>query len=184
MRFLTALLGLGLLAIFATAAEEEKKVEVGKRAPRITLQAANIQKAFPDKKDAKSLTIPEDVKGKNVVLFFFPKAMTRGCTIESCGFRDKTDQFAKLDTVVIGISTDTLDDQMKFTDKEKLNFPLFADPEKKATKAYGVLGNRGFASRWTFVIDKDGIVRKIYDQVSPNRHPEEVLEYVEKNLKK
>jgi len=126
----------------------------------------------------------KDLKGKNVVLFFFPKAMTKGCTIESCGFRDKADQFAKLNTVVIGISTDKVEDQLKFTDKEKLSFPLFADPDKKAVQAFGVLGKNGLAMRWTFVIDKEGMVRKIYNQVTPAKHPEEVLEYVEKNLKK
>ena len=81
-----------------------------------------------------------------VVLYFFPKAFTSGCTIESCGFRDVSDKLAQLDTVVIGISTDTLEDQQKFTDKESLNFPLFADPDKKIAREYGVLNpSRGVA---------------------------------------
>jgi len=191
LRFLLlTALGLGVLAfanLNMSAAEEKNaaaKVEEGKPAPQITLEATQIDKVLPGNKDAKMLNIPKDTKGKNVVLFFYPKAMTRGCTIESCGFRDKAADFAKLDTVVIGISTDNLEDQQKFTDKEKLTYPLLADPEKKATKTYGVLGNSGFANRWTFVIDKDGVVRKIYSKVNVSNHPTEVLEFVEKNLKK
>ena len=119
-----------------------------------------------------------------MVLYFYPKAMTSGCTVESCGFRDVADQFAKLDTVVIGISTDKLDAQQQFTDKEKLNFPLMADADKSASQAFGVLSraNPNMASRYTFVIDKEGIIRKVYLKVNPQNHPEEVLAYVKENL--
>src|SRR5262249_36762604 len=113
-----------------------------------------------------------------------PKAMTSGCTIESCGFRDVVDKFAALDTVVIGISTDKLEDQQKFTDKEHLNFPLIADSGKEATKAYGALSPRGMASRYTFVIDKQGKIRKVYTTVSPKNHPEEVLTFIKEHLAK
>jgi peroxiredoxin Q/BCP len=185
MRVLSALL-LGVVALLAAAADEPKKVEEGKPAPEVTLPVANIETAFPNKKNAKTLTIPKDVKGKNVVLFFYPKAMTKGCTIESCGFRDKIDQLAKLDTVVIGISTDKLEDQNKFTEKEKLNFPLLADTEKTVAKEFGVplVGPQmGYAARWTFIIDKKGVVRKIYKMVTPDKHPDEVIEYIRENLK-
>src|SRR5262249_24290841 len=121
---------------------------------------------------------------KTVVLFFFPKAMTPGCTVESCGFRDKIEDLAKLDTVVIGISVDTLEDQQKFTDKEKLNFPLYADTTKEVTKAYGVLGSNGLPMRQTFIIDKEGNVRKIFTTVKPQGHPDEVITYIKENLKK
>jgi peroxiredoxin Q/BCP len=93
-------------------------------------------------------------------------------------------QFAELDTVVIGISTDNLADQKKFTEKESLNFPLLADPEKKVTKAFGALSERGFASRYSYVIDKKGVVRKIYTKVDAGKHPAEVLAYVKENLTK
>src|SRR3954463_5749382 len=93
------------LALYAPAVETSK-VEVGKPAPNVELEATQIEKVLPDKKDAKTLKI-KDFKGKkNVVLFFYPKAMTRGCTVESCGFRDRIKKFDDLDTVVIGISTD------------------------------------------------------------------------------
>ncbi len=179
-------LGFGLALVgMALAAEEKKeeatKVEVGKPAPSVELEATQIDKVLPDKKDAKTLSL-KDLKGKNVVLFFYPKALTKGCTIESCGFRDKAEELAKLNTVIIGISTDKVEEQQKFTDKEKLNFPLFADPEKKVTKAFGVLNTNGNAKRWTFIIDKEGVVRKIYTEVAPAKHPEEVVEFI-KSLK-
>jgi peroxiredoxin Q/BCP len=86
--------------------------------------------------------------------------------------------------VVIGISTDKLEKQKEFTEKEKLNFPLFADSDKTAAKAYGVLNEKGgYANRWTFVIDKKGNVRKIYDKVDTSSHPQEVLDYIKNDLK-
>jgi peroxiredoxin Q/BCP len=84
--------------------------------------------------------------------------------------------------VIIGISTDTLEDQQKFIEKEMLNFALMADPEKTVTKTFGVLSERGFANRSTFVIDKKGVVRKVYATVDPAKHPDEVLGYIKANL--
>lgn len=176
-------IGWGLVTSGNIMAEEEK-VEVGKKAPDVTLPATSIEKALPDKKDASTLSL-KDFRGKrNVVLYFYPRAMTPGCTKESCGFRDKMPDFAKLDTVVIGISTDNLASQQKFTEKEGLVFPLFADADKSVTKKFGVLGPKGNAMRWTFVIDKEGTVRKIYDKVTPADHPQEVLEFVKAELVK
>ncbi len=86
--------------------------------------------------------------------------------------------------MVIGISTDKLTDCEKFVQKEKLNFALFADTDKKIARAYGVLLPRGFASRTTFVIDKKGNIRKIYKVSNAKEHPQEVLEYVKENLAK
>ncbi len=83
---------------------------------------------------------------------------------------------------MIGISVDKLEDQQKFTDKENLNFPLFADADKKAAKAFGVLSPMGYAQRVTFVIDKKGIVRKIYPVKDVKKHPDEVLDFVKEKL--
>jgi peroxiredoxin Q/BCP len=172
----------GLFGAVALAADGPPKE--GSPAPDINLPATQIEKALPDAKGSKTLKL-SDLKGKkNVVLFFYPKAMTRGCTIESCGFRDVADKLADVDTVVIGISTDKIEDQQKFTEKENLNFPLLADAGKEATKAYGALGSSGYASRYTFVIDKQGTIRKVYTKVSPNTHPEEVVKFVKENLAK
>jgi peroxiredoxin Q/BCP len=85
--------------------------------------------------------------------------------------------------VIIGISTDTIQDQEKFTAKEKLTFPLLADADKSAAKAYGVLSNDGkYAKRVTFVIDKQGTIRKVFPKVDIRKHPEEVLAFIKENL--
>src|SRR5204863_4993615 len=136
----------GLVASVSLADDTTLKVKVGDKFPDLQLKAAQVDKV---KKDAKTISI-SDLKGKNVVVFFYPKADTPGCTVESCGFRDKAEKFAALDTVAIGISTDTVADQQKFTDKFKLTTPLFADADKKVAKAYGVLNEKGRANRWTF----------------------------------
>jgi peroxiredoxin Q/BCP len=189
MRLLHVFMPAALLALAfpLLAADEPSKVEVGKPAPEIELPATQIEKVLPDKKDGKTLKLSDFSKGvnaKNVVLFFYPKAMTPGCTRESCKFRDLNKEFAKLDTVILGISTDKLDEQKQFTDKENLNFPLFADADKQITKAYGVLNpTRGMANRSTFVIDKKGIVRKIYASAKPDENPKEVLDWIKENLK-
>jgi thioredoxin-dependent peroxiredoxin len=190
MRLLQVTLSAGLLALTIPllAAEDTAKVQVGQPAPNIDLPATQVEKVLPGHKGAKTLKLSDVQKGvnaKNIVLFFYPKAMTRGCTKESCQYRDRTKEFAKLDTVILGISTDKLDAQQEFTEKEHLNFPLLADPEKKVTKAYGVLRPEGnFANRVTFVIDKKGIVRKIYTKVDPEKNPDEVLAWIKENLAK
>ena len=131
--------------------------------------------------DGKPVSL-SDYKATPVVLFFYPRADTPGCTIESCGFRDKLDDFAKAETVVLGVSVDPLDDQVKFTDKEKLTFPLLADSDKKITDAYGVLNDKGMAKRTTFVIDKKGVVRKVYRDVKVDGHAQDVLDFVKEHL--
>ncbi|MFO0809115.1 MAG: peroxiredoxin [Gemmataceae bacterium] len=173
-----ALATVTLVGIALTARAADKPLAEGTKAPDVELKAVQLEKALPDMKDAKTFKLADFKNKKNVVLFFYPKAMTSGCTKESCGFRDVYADLAKHDTVVIGISTDNADDQKKFIDKEHLNFPLIADPEKKATQAFGALNERGMAFRYTFVIDKTGVIRKTYLKVDPNKHPPEVLEFV------
>jgi thioredoxin-dependent peroxiredoxin len=165
---------LGFFALASTARAQTPPKE-GDPAPDIRVKATQVKKVLPDAKD--DTISPRDFVGKkHVVLFFFPKALTKGWTIESCGFRDILDKLAAADTVVIGFSPDTLDKQKEFTDKESLNFPLLADTDKKLISALGVKG------RSTWVIDKSGKIVKIYDKVSPANHPSEVLEFV-KTLK-
>jgi peroxiredoxin Q/BCP len=169
-----------LLLVGLTA--EGPTVKVGDMAPAFDLPAVSVEKALPGMKDKSTLSLA-DLKGKTVVLFFFPRALTRGCTVESCGFRDKIDQFSAADTVVLGISNDKVEKQQEFTQKEKLNFPLLADADSKVCKAFGVLNADGKAAkRVTFVIDKTGVVRKIYPTVSPMQHPEDVLKYIKEHL--
>jgi peroxiredoxin Q/BCP len=94
------------------------------------------------------------------------------------------DKLADLDTVVFGISTDNAATQGKFVEKESLKISLLADSDKKMSEALGALSSRGFASRYTYVIDKQGIIKKVYTKVSPAAHPEEVATYSKANLKK
>ncbi|MFQ3592994.1 MAG: peroxiredoxin, partial [Gemmataceae bacterium] len=165
-----------LLAGVGLAAPQE-----GKPAPAFEVPATSIGSVLPGKKDAKTLSLA-DLKGKHVVLFFYPKALTKGCTIESCGFRDLAKEFAQANTVIVGASHDTVELQQKFTDTHKLPFPLLADTEMKVSKAYGTSSGKGNPARHTFVIDKEGVLRKIYTKVTPAKHPQEVLEFV-KTLK-
>jgi peroxiredoxin Q/BCP len=160
------------------------KVKEGQKLPDVELTATQADKALPGAKDRISL---KDLQGKkNVVLFFYPKAMTSGCTKESCAFRDRMDEFKKLDTVIIGISTDEIGAQQKFTEKENLNFPLLADPDQRISKTLGVMRpNSKATQRVTFIVDKNGTIKKIYAPVADAAgHPEEVLKYVKENLGK
>jgi len=170
----TMAVALALVAgMSALAADTELKVKEGDKLPEIKL---------PSTGDKKELDL-SSLKGKNVVLFFYPKAMTKGCTVESCGFRDVAEKFAGTDTVVVGISIDPLEKQAQFTTKEKLNFPLLADSEGEIAKKLGVMADNGKVSkRVTFVIDKEGVIRKIYTKVTPATHPAEVLAFI-KELK-
>jgi peroxiredoxin Q/BCP len=180
---LLILAGWVLVLGFARVHGQGSAVAEGKPAPKVELPAVNVATALPDQKDAKTLSLDAFRGKKNVVLFFFPKALTSGCTIESCGFRDRIEQFAQADTVVIGISVDDVAAQTKFVEQNQLNFPLLCDTEKTVTKAFGVLGANGLAQRKTFVIDKQGVVRKIYDKVDVKKHPDEVLAWIKANLK-
>jgi peroxiredoxin Q/BCP len=170
------------LSVFMMPIARADMPREGEPAPAVQLPAAYAGKLI-DKKDGEVLNLQDFQGKKNVVLYFYPKAMTRGCTIESCGFRDINDKFAKLDTVVIGISTDAVDAQKQFIAKEHLNFPLLADPEKQIAKRFGVLNEeRGFANRVTFVIDKQGNIAKVFGNVNPQGHSEEVLKFIKERL--
>lgn len=124
-----------------------------------------------------------DFKGKNVILYFYPKDDTPGCTKEACAFRDHWDDFKKAGAVVLGVSTDNVKKHDKFVQKYKLPFTLLADEDKKIVQAYGVWGPKTFmgikyigTSRVTFLIGPDGRIKKIWPKVKPAEHAEEVLE--------
>ena len=131
-----------------------------------------------------------DFMGKTVVLYFYPKADTPGCTTEACGFRDALADYDAAKVVVLGISPDPIGDVQKFHDKFKLTFPLLADAEHKVADRYGVWGEKTFAGktymgagRVTFVIDKHGDVAHVFDKVKPAGHDREVLDWVKANVK-
>ena len=123
-----------------------------------------------------------DFKGQNVILYFYPKDDTPGCTKEACAFRDRYAEFKKHGTVVLGVSTDAVKSHDKFVEKFKLPFTLLADTEKKIVEAYGVWGEKMFMGRKylgthrvTFLIGADGKIKKIWPTVKPEEHAAEVL---------
>ena len=156
----------------ATAKKAGAMLE-GKKAPAFQLADAN----------GKNVALKDLLGAGNLVLYFYPKDMTPGCTIEACSFRDHNDRLIALGAQVVGISGDSSASHTKFTEKHGLNFPLLADPENKVTGLYGVykmksLYGRQFMGieRTTFVIDKSGVVRRIFAKVKVNGHTDEVIE--------
>ena len=127
----------------------------------------------------------KDFRGKTVVLYFYPKADTPGCTKEACGFRDSYAAIKKTGVVLLGISADTAASQKKFQDKFSLPFPLLADAEKKIANLFGVVKERQMygkkikgIARTTFVIGPDGKIKHIFNNVKAEGHADEVLAYL------
>jgi peroxiredoxin len=144
----------------------------GRRAPAFVL---------PDQ-DGTRVTLESLIAHGPVVLYFYPKDMTPGCTVEACSFRDNNDAIRALGATVVGVSADQVESHQKFIAKHSLNFPLLSDTENKVTKAYGVyttksLYGREFMGivRTTVIIGKDGMVKKVFPKVKVNGHSEEVI---------
>ncbi|MCK5087785.1 MAG: peroxiredoxin [Melioribacteraceae bacterium] len=138
-------------------------VEEGKKAPAIKLK----------NQDDKTVSL-NDFKDQNIVLYFYPKDNTSGCTKEACNFRDEFPKFGKLDAVIIGVSPDSVESHKKFAEKYNLPFDLLSDSAKSVAKLYN---SNGFlmAKRNTFLIDKDGEIYKIYKNVDVTTHTENIL---------
>jgi thioredoxin-dependent peroxiredoxin len=117
----------------------------------------------------------KDYKGKWVVLYFYPKDMTQGCTIEAHNFQRDLAKYTAANAVILGASVDSVDSHKEFCTKESLTFKLLADTDKKMVDSYGTLNQRGMASRNTFLIDPQGKVAKVWTGVNPQKHSEEVL---------
>jgi len=148
-----------------------KKIKLNTKAPDFNL---------PDQ-DGKLHKL-SDYKGKWVLLYFYPKDNTPGCTKEACGIRDEFKNFKNLNIVVLGISADSQQSHKKFIQKYKLPFTLLSDESKKVLKKYGVWGKKKFMGkeyegilRTSFLINPDGKIVKIYEQVKPDIHAKEVL---------
>ena len=147
-------------------------IEEGKAAP-----------AFKLKDQDGNVVSLADFKGKqNVVLYFYPKDDTPGCTKEACSFRDGWSKFRKRGVAILGVSTDDEKSHRKFADKFSLPFPLLADPEKKIVSAYGVWGEKSMygrkymgTNRVTYLIDEKGKIAAVWPKVKPDQHAEEVL---------
>jgi len=131
-----------------------------------------------------------DFRGKkNVVLYFYPKAMTPGCTVQACGIRDNKDQFDALDTVVMAVSPDSVDKLIKFEDKQELNFILLSDEDHQVTESYGAWNLKKFMGREymgvlrsTFIIGKDGLIKHVMPKVKTKTHHDDALAWIKENL--
>ena len=142
-------------------------------------------------KNQKGKTIKlRDFKGKkNVVLYFYPKAMTPGCTVQACGIRDSKKELAKLKTVVLGVSIDAVERLQKFEDKQELNFDLLSDEDHAIASKYGVWGKKKFMGkefmgikRMTFIIGQDGKLKHIMEKVNTKTHHDDVIDWISENL--
>lgn len=154
--------------------KEGTMLKVGDKAPEFSLIGDNGEKI--------SL---KDYKGKKVVLYFYPKDMTSGCTQEACDFRDSIKKFEKKNTVVIGVSPDDTKSHNKFKDKYDLPFTLLSDETKTMLNDYGVWQEKSMYGRkymgvvrTTFIIDEKGKIEKIYDKVKVPGHIEEILKEI------
>jgi peroxiredoxin Q/BCP len=153
---------------FISCKAQNIALKEGDKAPDFTLQSD----------DGKNISLSDFAGKSNVILYFYPKDRTPGCTKEACNFRDNMEKFRELGAIVLGVSVDDVDSHKSFKEKENLNFTLLADPDKTVTEKYGVLNMIGIASRVTFVIDKQGIIRKIYEKVDPAENYKELLDFL------
>lgn len=149
-------------------------LEIGVKAPEFKLRD----------KDGNLVSL-SDFKNKKVVLYFYPKDSTPGCTKQACSFRDNYENFKSEDVVVIGISKDSAKSHERFAQKNELPFILLSDPELETIKAYDVwkekklYGKIGFGVvRTTYIIDENGFIEKVYDKVKPDKNVGELLEYL------
>ena len=118
-----------------------------------------------------------DLAGQKTVLYFYPKDDTPGCTKEACAFRDRMDDYRGAGIQVYGVSLDSPESHRRFREKYNLNFPLLTDEEGRAAEALGVLReNREMANRVTFLLDPNGKIARVYPEVSPETHADEILE--------
>lgn len=123
-----------------------------------------------------------EFRGKNVILYFYPADDTPGCTKEACNFRDDYSAYEKADVIILGVSPDTVESHVKFKKKFQLQFPLLADEGHKVCDLYGTWGPKKFMGkeyegvlRTTFLINKDGNIQKVYENVRPSEHSKELL---------
>jgi peroxiredoxin Q/BCP len=147
-------------------------IEPGQKAPAFTLTADNGSKVRLS-----------DFKGRPVVLYFYPKDDTPGCTREACAFRDQHSSLKKLGAVVLGVNADDIESHQQFRDKFNLNFPLLADPAHAVAEKYGAWREKNMygkkfmgIQRCTYLVDPDGKVAKVWKAVKVDRHDEQVLQ--------
>ena len=141
------------------------ELKVGDKAPAFTLAT-----------DGGGKVTSASLKGKNVVLYFYPKDGTPGCTAEACSLRDAHGDILATGAVVLGVSADDVKSHEAFADKYHLPFSILADPDKKIIEAYGVkMPVLAMAKRWTFIIDRQGVIQHIINDVDAKHHDQQVL---------
>lgn len=152
------------------------------KTPELILKEGDPAPPFTAETNGGSRVSLADYAGRRVVLFFYPKDDTSGCTREACGFRDAYAEIAATGAAVLGVSVDPVKSHDKFVAKYQLPYPLISDPEKQIVKAYGVWGQKSFMGRKydgthrvTFLIGRDGRIEKIWPTVKPEEHAAEVL---------
>ena len=167
MRFL--FVALALVGPVACGQVKRPDGGVGLLAPKDRAPAFSAPDQF-----GKTRTLAE-FRGRPIVLFFYPKDGTPGCTKEACAFRDQWSKLEASGAVVVGVSRDSVEKHRAFADEHKLQFPLLADEDGAVCKSYGVSNTLGMASRVTFIIDRSGTVARTFSDVSPATHANEVI---------
>jgi peroxiredoxin Q/BCP len=150
--------------------------------PKLKLKAGDPAPDFTAATNGGGKVSLADFRGQHVVLYFYPRDNTPGCTKEACGFRDRFSEFKQKGVVVFGVSVDSARSHDKFVEKYKLPFTLLADEDKRIVQAYGAWGQKSFLGkkymgthRVTFLIGPDGKIKKIWPKVKPEEHAEDVL---------
>ncbi|NUM69765.1 MAG: peroxiredoxin [Ignavibacteriaceae bacterium] len=158
---------IAIVMFFSVLPLAAQQLEVGMEAPDFELKD---QLSIPYKLSQFRGIAP-------VIIYFYPKAATPGCTKQACGIRDNYNSFIENNVYVLGISVDDKESIEKFANDNEIWFPLLSDADKKVSKAYGVLNEKGVASRVTFIIDKDRKIAKIMRDINIDTHAEDVLKY-------
>jgi len=164
---------IAIVSVFSAAVIAKSAITAGD-APEVGSAAPDFLLASNEGKQ----TGLGDFHGKWLVLYFYPKDFTSGCTLEAHNFQRDLEQYEKVNAVIVGVSVDTADSHKSFCDKEKLNFKLLSDPDAKVSSAYGsVMDYNGtkLSARNTFIINPEGKVAKVFLKVNPKAHSEEVL---------
>jgi thioredoxin-dependent peroxiredoxin len=144
---------------------------------KVTLQPGDKAPDFTAETTTGShISLHQYLGKENVVLYFYPADLSKGCSIEACNFRDEHPQFAKAHTVVLGVSLDSREKHEQFAKEDKLNFPLLVDTDSTICRKYGVpIAFQKYAARWTFLIGKDGKIIDTYHNVDPRTHGVQLL---------
>ena len=139
-----------------------------------------------DDQDGNKWTLSENLD-KTIILYFYPKDNTPGCTTQACTYRDFSDDFAKYNAKVVGISADTVASHEKFIAKQSLNFTLLSDPEREVIKYFGAYGEKNMFGkkvmgiiRSSFIVNQDGLIEKVFKRASPKKNAQEIIDYFER----